>query len=268
MASVTMPRASVSAGLSSPTRDHNSSIWDGRSAIAARLPACACRRPRPPRPAPTRARGAGGPTTPGGVDSQLDAFVGLDRGHPHEPRRLLAVELARAHEHPGRLGQRRGEHPGSGPPLGRALRVGPRRHRHPQVEAARRQRAPRAPLPAGSRPGGPGAGGSARAAPTRGRRPPSATTAAACTGPGTMSPACLRSSARYSTSTGVAGVEPDPHPRQVRALRQRVQRQHPVGAVLDDARRRALPGELGVALVGEHRHVHAPGPTPRPRPGR
>ncbi len=54
---------------------------------------------------------------------------------------------------------------------------------------------------------------------------------------------------------GVAGVETDANPGQVGTLRQRVHGDDTVGAVLQDRPRRALPGELHVALIGEHRHV-------------
>ena len=64
----------------------------------------------------------------------------------------------------------------------------------------------------------------------------------------------------------VAGVEADPDPGQVRALRQRVDGHHAVDPVLEERRRRAVPGELGVALVGEDRD--AVGPAPRGRPAR
>ena len=58
----------------------------------------------------------------------------------------------------------------------------------------------------------------------------------------------------------VAGVEAGPGAGQVRALRQRVHREHAVGAVLEDRAGRAVPRELHVALVAEHRH--AVGTTP------
>ena len=59
---------------------------------------------------------------------------------------------------------------------------------------------------------------------------------------------------------GVAGVEADPDAGQVRALGERVHGHHAVGAVLEHRARRAVPGELGVALVGEHRHAVGPAP--------
>ena len=58
----------------------------------------------------------------------------------------------------------------------------------------------------------------------------------------------------------VAGVEPGPRPGQVRSLRQRVDGQHAVGAVFEDRARRAVPGELDVALVGQHGHAVGPPP--------
>ena len=60
---------------------------------------------------------------------------------------------------------------------------------------------------------------------------------------------------------GIAGVEAHPHAGQVRSLGERVDRHHPVEAVLEDRAGRPGPGELGVALVGEDRH--APRPSPR-----
>ena len=70
---------------------------------------------------------------------------------------------------------------------------------------------------------------------------------------------------------GVAGVEADPDAGQVGALGEGVHGDHAVGAVLEHRAGRAVPGELGVALVGEH--GDAVGPPPgrlrtrgRPRP--
>ena len=59
---------------------------------------------------------------------------------------------------------------------------------------------------------------------------------------------------------GVAGVEADPQAGQVRALRQRVHRDHAVEPVLEDRARRPVPGELDVALVAEDRDAVAPAP--------
>ena len=84
-----------------------------------------------------------------------------------------------------------------------------------------------------------------------------------------MSPACLRISARYSTSVGVAGVEADAHARPGSSAWTASAR--PAPRRCRAARRSCgapVPGELGVALVGEHGHRRAPGPTPPPRPGR
>ena len=64
---------------------------------------------------------------------------------------------------------------------------------------------------------------------------------------------------------GVPGVEAHPHAGQVGALGQRVDRHHAVDAGGEHGRRRAVPGELGVALVGEHRDAVAR-PQPRPPP--
>ena len=51
---------------------------------------------------------------------------------------------------------------------------------------------------------------------------------------------------------GVAGEETHPHAGQVRALGERVDGHHAVEAGLQHRPGRAVPGELGVALVGEH----------------
>ena len=59
---------------------------------------------------------------------------------------------------------------------------------------------------------------------------------------------------------GVAGIEADADAGQVRALGQRVHGHHAVGAVLEHRAGRAVPGELGVALVGEHRDAVRPAP--------
>ena len=56
---------------------------------------------------------------------ELDAIVGLHDGDPDEPRAGIAVEVARAHEGPGRLGQRLGQHPGAAPALDLARRRRP-----------------------------------------------------------------------------------------------------------------------------------------------
>ncbi len=58
---------------------------------------------------------------------------------------------------------------------------------------------------------------------------------------------------------GVAGEEADPHPGEVRSLRERVDRYEPVEPVLEHRPAGAVPGELRIALVGEDRHaVRAP----------
>ena len=54
---------------------------------------------------------------------------------------------------------------------------------------------------------------------------------------------------------GVPGVEADAHAGQVRALGERVHRHHAVASVLEHRAGRAIPGELGVALVGEDRNA-------------
>ena len=53
---------------------------------------------------------------------------------------------------------------------------------------------------------------------------------------------------------GVTGVDAGSHARQVRPLRQGVDREDALRPVLEDRPRRAIPGELHVALVGEHGH--------------
>ena len=59
---------------------------------------------------------------------------------------------------------------------------------------------------------------------------------------------------------GIPGVEADPHAGQVRALGERVHGDHAVGTVLQHRPRRAVPGELGVALVGEQGNAVRPPP--------
>ena len=104
--------------------------------------------------------------------------------------------------------------------------------------------------------------GSGRAGRRRGRRRRGPRRPAAWTGPGTMSPACWRTSDRKRHDVGVAGVEADPDAGQVGPLRERVDGHHAVDPVVEDRRGRPPgPGELGVALVGEHGHA------PRPSPG-
>ena len=67
----------------------------------------------------------------------------------------------------------------------------------------------------------------------------------------------------------VTGVEAEPQSGQVGALGQRVHRDHAVDTVFEDGpsgrhrlhRRFTAPGELGVALIGEHRNTVLPAPT-------
>ncbi len=79
-------------------------------------------------------------------------------------------------------------------------------------------------------------------------------------GPRHHEPHVLAHLRQVAHQVAVTGVEPGPHPGQVGALRQGVGRQHPVGPVLEDRARPTVPGELGVALVGQHRHVAGPAP--------
>ena len=65
----------------------------------------------------------------------------------------------------------------------------------------------------------------------------------------------LANLAQVPHEVGVAGVETSPATGEVRALGERVQRKHIVGAVLQDRLWRSLPGEFDVALVGEHGDV-------------
>ena len=58
----------------------------------------------------------------------------------------------------------------------------------------------------------------------------------------------------------IAGVEPGPHPRQVRPLRQAVHREHAVETSRED--RRGLGCELDVALVARDDDAARRGPTP------
>ena len=62
---------------------------------------------------------------------------------------------------------------------------------------------------------------------------------------------------------GIACVEADPQAGQVRPLGQGVDRQHPLGTVLEDRPARAIPGELHVALVGDHGNPVLPAPCGR-----
>ena len=105
--------------------------------------------------------------------------------------------------------------------------------------------------------------GSGRAAARRGRRRRAHATPAAWAGPGTIMPTCLRTSLEVLDQIGVAGVEADPDAGQVRPLRQRVHGDHAVEPVLEDRAAAALPRELDVALVGEHRHVVGAAPRRR-----
>ncbi len=59
---------------------------------------------------------------------------------------------------------------------------------------------------------------------------------------------------------GVAGIEADAHAGQVRAFGEGVDRDHAVAPALQDRTRRPVPGELGIALVGEHGDRVGPAP--------
>ena len=63
---------------------------------------------------------------------------------------------------------------------------------------------------------------------------------------------------------GVTCVEPDPQTGQVGALGQRVNGQHPLGAVLENRPGRSDPGELQVALIGGDGHAVGPSPFGSP----
>ena len=54
---------------------------------------------------------------------------------------------------------------------------------------------------------------------------------------------------------GVTGIEADPQASQVRPLGQRVHSQHPFDTVLQNRPGRAAPGELHIALIGQHRNA-------------
>ena len=116
---------------------------------------------------------------------QVEAVVGLHHGQPHVTGRRVAVELARAHEHAG-----------IGPPRSRPAPRRRRRARAPTGRTHPRAARPRRRGARGAAAHGRGGRGSAPAARRRGWSSPHAATAAACTGPGTMKPACLRTSLR------------------------------------------------------------------------
>jgi hypothetical protein len=66
----------------------------------------------------------------------------------------------------------------------------------------------------------------------------------------------------------VARIEADAETGEVRPLRERVDGDDTVTAGLEDRPRRAVPRELRVALVAEHRDPVATTPTPLRRRGR
>ena len=80
---------------------------------------------------------------------------------------------------------------------------------------------------------------------------------------GDHEPGVLPDLAQVLHQRGVACVEPDAHSRQVGALRQRVHRDHALGAVLEDRAPAPLPCELDVALVAEHRNASSATPCRR-----
>ena len=170
----------------------------------------------------------------------------LDHGDPHVARPPLAVEVTRADQQAARVRARSlGHGPGVGPRSGAPAPRG----RSPRPACSPGSRPWR-----GRRPGSSAAPGSAPAARPRGRRRPGRRRRRPGPGPGTIRPACWRTAREVGHQLGVAGEEADPHPGQVRPLRQRVHGHHALQARLEDRTGRALPGELGVALVGEDRH--------------
>ncbi len=116
---------------------------------------------------------------------QLDAVVGLDGRDAEIAGRRRPVELSRRDHDADPLGQVAGGRPGV------ALRG-----RQPQVERAVRQSRRGSRGPPAPRPDGRAVGGSARAGSRRVRRRRARWRAAAWTGPGGISPACLRTSRR------------------------------------------------------------------------
>ena len=203
------------------------------------------------RPSPNR---SGGPEAPRWATEAAQALEpassrrssGWTTADPHEASAVRAVEVAGAHEDPATA---RPSSSASAQPSEPALG-----HRDPQVEGALGQGHVVA-EPAEARRTARARGVARRAGPSTCASSPSATAAAAWTGPGTISPACWRSLGEVvDTSSGRRRRSRPARPARFERFDSECTATHARRARLEDRAGRTGPGELGVALVGEHQH--------------